>query len=103
MLDSAIKQSFIELSIIILVVFVWTSLENLSKSNVTFNRNIHGSLERSYIVRPGRDTETISTQVGKVKKRISQVKATKFDFKYSAGITLSNSHLDPNLCYVTKK
>ena len=37
MLDNALKQTFIELSIIILVVFVWTSLENLSKSNVTFN------------------------------------------------------------------
>ena len=37
MLDNAIKQTFIELSAIILVVFVWTSLENLSKSNVTFN------------------------------------------------------------------
>ena len=37
MLDNAIKQTFIELSTIILVVFVWTSLENLSKSNVTYN------------------------------------------------------------------
>ena len=37
MLDMQIKQTFIELSTIILVVFVWTSLENLSKSNVTFN------------------------------------------------------------------
>ena len=29
---------------------------------------VHGSLERSYIVRPGCDTEIISNQVGKVKK-----------------------------------
>ena len=36
-----------------------------------------------YVVRPGCDTETISTQVGKVKKRILQVKSTKFDFKYT--------------------
>ena len=29
---------------------------------------LHGSLEQSYTVRQGCDTETISTQVGKVKK-----------------------------------
>ena len=39
MLDNAMKQTFIKLSNVILVVFVWTSLENLSKSNVTFNSN----------------------------------------------------------------
>ena len=38
MLDDAIKQRFIELSVIILVVFGWTSLENLLKSNVTINK-----------------------------------------------------------------
>ena len=37
MLDDAMKQRLIELSVIILVVFVWTSLENLSKSSVTVN------------------------------------------------------------------
>ena len=35
MLDDAIKQRLTELSVIILVVFVDTSLENLSKSYVT--------------------------------------------------------------------
>ena len=52
----------------------------------------------------GCDTETVSTQVGKVKKQIFQVKATKFDLKclYSAGISLPKSNFDPNLCYVTK-
>ena len=55
------------------------------------------------IVRPGCDTETISTQVGKVEKRILQVKATKFVFKclYSAAISLSKSNFDPKMCYVT--
>ena len=43
-----------------------------------------------FTMRPGYDTETISTQVGKVKKQILQVKATKVVFKclYSAGISL---------------
>ena len=45
MLDNAIKQTCIELSTIILVVFVWTSLENLSKSNVTFNTFYLNKLE----------------------------------------------------------
>ena len=63
-----------------------------------------GTLERSYIVRPGCNTEPISMQVGKVKKQISQVKATIFNIKclYSAGISLPKSNFDPKFSYVSK-
>ena len=40
MIDDAINERLIELSVIILEVFVWTSLENLSKSNATVNSRV---------------------------------------------------------------
>ena len=42
MLDNAVKQRFIEFSVIMLVVFVWTALENLLKLNVTVNTEFDG-------------------------------------------------------------
>ena len=44
MFDNAIKQRFVELSVIILVGFAWTSQENLSKSNVTVNSILYKNL-----------------------------------------------------------
>ena len=79
MLDDAIKQRFVELSVIVLVVFVWTSLENLSKSNVTVNSLVEGTLKIDFA------TKSIS----KHQSRFNSIKAPQ---QYSLVL--------PNSCFI---